>query len=144
MINFEPIISFAGNANKAIELYEKAFGAVVKEKILFSQANPKDYVASDDEKDLVYYGLFKIGKQAISFGDNSEAAKNPVPVTGNMLAMDLLVHFDTDEELKKAYEILSEGANITAPLMSQTYCSLTCALIDKFGMRWQFMSGYKG
>jgi len=145
MPKVEPILGFAGDADKAIELYTKAFDAKVKTKILFSQANPKDYKSSDNEKDLIYYAEIKIGRQTIALGDDVDAIKNGVQkVSGNSFKIDLLVHFDSDEELKTAYEVLSEGATITAPLCSQTYCSLTCALIDKFGGRWQLMSGYKG
>jgi len=145
MAKVEPIISFAGQASEAIELYVKAFGAVVKEKILFSEANPKDVQCNEENSNLVYYSAIKIGRQTISLGDNADAVRDGVvKTTGNSYLIDLLVHFDTDEELKTAYEILSEGGTVTSPLVSQTYCSLTCALIDKFGGRWQLMSGYKG
>jgi len=145
MAKVEPILGFAGVANQAMDLYVKAFGAKIKTKILFSQANPKDYQYADGEKDLVYYAEIKIGRQTIALGDNVDAVKNGIiPVTGNSFAIDLLVHFDSDEELKAAYELLSDGGIVTTPLCSQTYCSLTCALVDKFGGRWQLMSGYKG
>ena len=145
MAKVEPILGFVGQANQAIELYEKAFGAKVKTKILFSQANPKDYQCTEDEKDLVYYAEIKIGRQTIALGDDADAVKNGVvQMSGNSFRIDLLVHFDSDEELKAAYELLSDGGTVTSPLVSQTYCSLTCALIDKFGGRWQLMSGYKG
>lgn len=145
MVTIEPIISFAGQANEAIELYVKAFGAVVKEKLLFSDANPEDWQTTAAEKDLIYYAQIKIGNQVISLGDNADAVKQGITKTsGNAWLMDLLVQFDTDDALQNAYNALSEGATITAPLTSQTYCSLTCALIDKFGGRWQLMSGYKG
>jgi len=145
MIKVGPMLSFAGQANQAIDLYAKAFGAKVKEKILFSDANPKDWQCNDEEKDLVYYSEIKIGRQTIMMGDNVDAVKNGVVAnSGNSFSIDLLVEFDSDDELKTAYDILSEEATITAPLTSQTYCSLTCALIDKFGGRWQLMSGYKG
>jgi len=145
MAKVEPILGFAGVANQAMDLYEKAFGAKVKTKILFSQANPKDWQCTDGEKDLVYYAEIKIGRQTIALGDNADAVKSGVvEVSGNSFSIDLLVHFDSDDELKAAYDLLAEGGTVTAPLMSQTYCSLTCALIDKFGGRWQLMSGYKG
>ena len=57
-------------------------------------------------------------------------------VSGKACLIDLLVHFDSDEELKTAYDILSEGATITAPLYSQTYCSLTVGgrmILPEFG-----------
>jgi len=145
MTKVEPILGFAGNASQAMDLYVKAFGAKIKTKILFSQANPKDYQATDDEKDLIYYAEIKIGRQTIALGDDADAVKNGVvEVTGNSFRIDLLVHLDSDEELKTAYEVLADGGTVTTPLTSQTYCSLTCALVDKFGGRWQLMSGYKG
>ena len=145
MIRIEPIMAFSGQANQAIELYTKAFGGHVKEKLLFSDANPKDWQCTPEEKDLVYYAEIVIGGQSISIGDNADAVKNGVTKnSGNSFAIDLLVHFDSDQELKVAYELLSQGGTVTVPLTSQTYCSLTCALVDKFGGRWQLMSGYEG
>ena len=145
MPKVEPILIFAGQANDAIELYVKAFGAVVKSKYLASDANPKDWQAKEEEKDLVYHSEIKIGRQTIMIADNSDAVGvGKQAMSGNSFMIDLLVQFDSDEELKAAYEILSDGATITSPMCSQTYCSLTCALIDKFGGRWQLMSGYKG
>jgi len=145
MIKVEPILSFPGQANQAIDLYVKAFGAKLKAKILYSEANPKDWQCKEEEKDLVYYSEMRIGKQTIMLGDDCEAIKECGSVdSSNSFKIDLLVQFDSDDELKTAYDILSEGATITAPLISQTYCSLTCSLIDKFGGRWQLMSGYKG
>jgi len=145
MAKVEPILGFAGMASQAMDLYIAAFGAKVKVKILFSQANPKDHECTEDEKDLIYYAEIAIGKQTIALGDDADAVRSGVvPNTGNAFRMDLLVHFDTDEQLKTAYALLSEGGTVTTPLCSQTYCSLTCALVDKYGGRWQLMSGYKG
>jgi len=140
-----PIMGFSGQASQAMDLYTKAFGARIKTKILFSDANPKDWQCTDDEKDLVYYAEIAIGGQTISLGDNADAVKDGIQkVSGNSFAIDLLVHFDSDEELKTAYELLSDGGTTTVAPCSQTYCSLTCAVIDKFGGRWQLMSGYLG
>jgi len=145
MTKVEPILGFAGNASQAMDLYVKAFDAKVKTKITFAQANPKDHQCADDEKDLIYYAEIKIGRQTVALGDNADAVRNGVvEASGNSFAIDLLVHFDSDEELKAAYDVLADGGTVTSPLVSQTYCTLTCALIDKFGGRWQLMSGYKG
>ena len=141
----EPILIFAGQANQAISLYEKAFGAKLKEKILFSEANLEDWQCKEEEKDLVYHAQIKIGKQVLMIADDCEAAANGnVETSAKPFFIELVVQFDSDNELKAAYDVLSNGGTITAPLCSQTYCSLTCALVDKFGGRWQLMSGYNG
>ena len=145
MLKVEPILIFTGQASEAIDLYVKAFGATVKEKILGSDANPKDWQVREEDKDLVYHSQIKIGRQVIMLADDADAVRDGVVKTsGNSFHIELLVQFKTDDELKAAYEILTEGGTVTSPLVSQTYCSLTCALIDKFGGRWQLMSGYKG
>jgi len=137
---------FAGQTAQAMTLYEKAFGARVKERLTYSDMNPADAITEvkDEHKDFIGYSELVIGGQVIPLYDDSNAAENSTAVSGNVCLTDLLVHFDSDDELKEAYDILSEGATIIAPLYTQTYCSLTCALIDKFGGRWQLMSGNKG
>ena len=141
-----PFLNFAGQAAQAIALYEKAFGAKIIQKLTYADMNPADAVSEikDEHKEMIGYSEIEIKGQIISLYDDSNAADNPTAVSGNACLIDLLVHFDTDEELKTAYDILTESATIIAPIYKQTYCSLTCALIDRFGGRWQLMSGYKG
>jgi len=143
MLKVEPILIFAGQASQAIKMYEKAFGAELKEKMLYSDANPKDYQCRDEEKDLVFHAQIKIGKQIIMLADDYEASLSG-EAGGKGFLIDLVVQFDSDDQLKAAYEVLAEGATITAPICSTTYCSCCASLIDKFGGRWQLMSGYKG
>ncbi len=140
-----PFLNFAGQAAQAMTLYEKAFGAKVIQKLTYADMNPADAVSEvkDGHKEMIGYSEIEIRGEIISLYDDSNAAEKRTEVSGNACLIDLLVYFDSDEELKAAYDILSDGATITAPLYSQTYCSLTCALIDKFGGRWQLMSGYK-
>lgn len=144
MPKIEPILIYAGQASQAIELYQKAFNAEVKVKMKYSDANPKDfqYKYEDEHRDFIYHAQLKIGKQVIMLCDDCRMDADAQGKTPFMI--DLVVLFKTDDELKTAYEALSEGATITEPLQSQTYCSLTCALVDKFGGRWQLMSGYGG
>jgi|GEM_PF-131232 len=141
-----PIMCYSGQANQAMELYVKAFGAKVLEKLTYADMHPADLgeKLKGEHRDYIAYSEILIGNQTLSLGDDSDAAENRKEVSGNSYLVDLLVHFDSDKELKAAYELLSDGGTITVPLMSQTYCSLTCALIDKFGGRWQLMSGYEG
>jgi len=137
----EPILIFAGQAGEAIELYKKAFGAQVKVHMLYSDADPKDLQYKDEYKDFVYHAQLKIGNQIIMIADDCDVRAGGGNQSNSFL-IDLVVQFDCDDELRAAYELLSDGGTVTEPLVSQTYCSLACALIDKFGGRWQLMSGY--
>lgn len=146
MLKVTPIMIFTGQAGQAIDLYEKAFGAKVKHVTLFSEMHSDDWQCSEEEKDMIAHSEIKIGNHIIMLADDatklSDVANHDKPAKSFLI--DLLVNFDTDEELKAAYEVISEGATITDPLSSTTYCSLCVSLIDKFGGRWQLMSGYGG
>lgn len=141
-----PMMLYAGQANEAIDLYVKAFGAVVLEKLTYADMNSADMESEvkGEHKGLIGYSEVLVGEQIISLCDDSDAFDKRTEMSGNAYLVDLLVHFDSDEELKAAYDLLTDGGTVTAPLVSQTYCTLTCALSDKFGGRWQLMSGYKG
>jgi PhnB protein len=146
MSKIVPFLNFAGQAAQAMALYEKAFGAKVITKLTYADMNPADAISEvkEEHKDFIGYSEIEIRGEIISLYDDSNAADNPTPISGNSCVMALLVHFDTNEELKTTYDILSEDATIITPLFTQTYCSLAADLIDKFGGRWSLMSGYKG
>jgi len=147
MTKVSPILIYKGNASQALKLYEEAFGAEVKVKMLYSDADPKDFKHyKAEEKDFIYHSQIMIGNQIIMLADDSadELSNDAQGKSDKTFLIDLVVEFDSDDELKAAYEKLSEGATITEPLHSPTFCSLCVALIDKFGGRWQLMSGYEG
>ena len=146
MLKVTPIMIFTGQANQAIKLYEKAFGAEVKVKLLFSDMHSDDWQCSDEEKDMVAHSEIKIGGHIVMLADDATNLSDTVvqKKPAKSFSIDLLVNFDSDNELKAAYEVLSDGATVTDPLCSTTYCSLCVTLIDKYGGRWQLMSGYAG
>jgi len=137
-------LGFAGQAGRAIELYKKALNARVITKLHYSDADPKDFVCTNEaQKDYVYYGEMVIGNQLISFGDNPEGFFDN-EVSKKASAVSLLVEFDTLEELNAAYELMAEGATILTPMTSTTYCTGYVVLVDMFGIHWSLMSGYAG
>ena len=144
MLKFTPSFTFdKGQCGQAIELYTKAFGVEVTVKMLYSDADPKDFQCKDEEKDLIFHCQIKIGEQVLILGDDSgKMLDENAQDKSSRLA--LLIQFNTDDELKAAYEVLSDGANILSPLSSTTYFSSCATLIDKFGMRWELMCGYTG
>ena len=138
MIQVMPNLHFKGNCKQAIELYKKAFGAEVKTLLSYSDANPEDFVMDDEsQKNLVYHSEIIIGNHRLMLNDTTEDDDNFQ--TGNSLS--LLVHFDSVDELKMAYAILADGAEIISPMESQTYCACFASLADKYGMQWELMAG---
>ena len=135
MLKVTPNFHFRGHARQAIELYKLAFEADVKVLFCNSDANPEDCEGEvENQDDLVYHAEIYIGGQRITLTD---APDSPSP---NTHPLSLLITFETAEDVKKAYEIMSEGATIIYPMQSTSYSSCFVSLVDKFGMRWELMT----
>ena len=55
-------------------------------------------------------------------------------------ALSLTVTFDTESEVKQAYEVLREDSETIYQMQSTTYSSCMVVFIDKFGFRWGLMT----
>lgn len=129
-----PNLHFGGTCLKAIHLYEKAFGAKVLQLLTNGDADPRDYTAKAEEKELVYHGEIEIGDTRILLSDT------PDDGLLNGQSASLTIIFETAGEVKAAYGVLSKGARILSPLQSTTYSSCFVSLIDRFGIRWELMT----
>ena len=133
MLKVTPNFHFRGHAKKAIELYKQAFDAEVKILITNSDATSSDY-KTVNPNEIVYHAEIYIGAQRITLTDDPDA---PEP---NTHPMSLLITFETANDVKKAYEIMSKGATIIYPMQSTDYSSCFVSLVDKYGMRWELMT----
>lgn len=143
LLKMTPGLGFKGQCSHAIELYQKAFGAKLLTKIKYSDANPKDLTYPEAEKDFVFYSEMVIGNHLISLGDDS-GGKLCESTHGKASAISLLIEFESLDELNAAYKIMADGATIVTPMGSSTYCTGYVSLVDKYGIHWDFMSGYAG
>ena len=141
MIYFEPSIAFKRDCNDALEMYKKAFDAKIIEKIRWSDGME---TCATEDKDLIYYSQIKIGKQKINMADDSNSVLASEKTYSYSQGINLLMHFDSDTDLKKAFDILSDGAEIKVPIESGKWWTSYAVLVDKFGIMWEFMAGYKG
>ena len=101
MLKITPIFTFNGQTSQAIELYEKAFGAEVKVKILYSDAKPEDFKCKDEEKDFIFHSQIKIGDQILILADDSGAIlkDGTQGALGKSSLQNLLIDFESDDEL---------------------------------------------
>lgn len=129
-----PNFHMNGQCKNAIKLYEQAFGATVHTLLCNSDANPADHQTTTDEADFVYHAVISIGGQRIMMTDDL----SDFPPKGNTLS--LLLTFDTPDQVKAAYALLSEGCTLITPMTSTTYCACFVSLIDRYGVRWELMT----
>lgn len=106
--------------DEAVELYVRAFGAEV------------DAVYRERETGMVEHAEIRAFGQVISFSENMLSGSVP----GN--TRQFCFHFGEggEEDLKRAYAALSEGASIDLPLGSCDWSPLIFGLTDRFGVNW--------
>jgi len=136
-----PNLLFNGQCAKALELYKQAFGATVKEKILFCEANPEDFqYKNENEKDFIYYVELMIGNYMVMMSDGAGGMLGGTDGTRRAITS-LCVSFDSEDKAMAAYQILSDGAEILMPVSSNSFCTFYATLTDKFGITWDLYFG---
>jgi len=106
------------DCDEAIELYKKAFGATVG-------------AIYRDSEDKVMHAEVKAFGQCIAFMERDTES-----IVGN--TMQLSFESDNEEIIKKAYDVLKDGAKIELPLGACEWSSCIFSLIDRFGVNWLF------
>ena len=110
---------YVKGSDMAVEFYQKAFDA----ELVCNHQNEDGTVA---HAELDIYGqIFAI----------CQTRENDVN-TGN--TMQFCLHFGEGKEgiVRKAYDVLKDGAKITYPLSPCDWSPLMVGLVDKFGVNW--------
>lgn len=130
-----PTLHFYGQCEEAIGLYQKAFGLQMNYLLYYADADPQDWNFSltSEQRNYVYHAEAFIGKQRIMLADEigTEAPGNTTLLT---------ITFETDDQVKQAYETLKASGSIIQPLRTTTYSSSMASVVDRFGFRWGLMT----
>ncbi|MDD4422594.1 MAG: VOC family protein [Eubacteriales bacterium] len=103
--------------DEAIELYKKAFDATV------------NAIYRNSENTAILHAEIDVFGQCLAFMDTDNES-----ITGN--TMEISFEECNEEIMKKAYEVLKDGAKIEIPLGPYDWTSCLFALTDKFGVNW--------
>ncbi len=112
---------YVKDSNKAVELYIKAFDAVLGYN-----------VQSDDG---TYYHC-EIDIEGNILAVSEASMSNTSMVKGNNMQFCLHYNEGEEEKIKRAYNILKEDSIVTMPLGPCDFSHLCTDLTDKFGVRW--------
>lgn len=111
-------------SDKAVPMYKKAFGA----KLISSYLN-------DDG--TYYHSELDIEGEILSVAERDVSSEdNQKTVTGNTMQFCFEYGEGGEEKIRKAYEVIKEGAQINTSLGPCEYSPLLVDLTDKFGVRW--------
>ena len=127
-----PYINLTGNAEEAMNFYRDIFGGKT-EIMRWSEMppNPKMPV-SDEWKNKVMHGSLTIRENVMIYLSDSWVDEEK-PINNNIV---IHVEFDSEDELRKAFDALSAGGEVNMPVDRMFWGAVYGDLVDKFGTRW--------
>ncbi|AXI10077.1 hypothetical protein CUC15_14565 [Oceanobacillus zhaokaii] len=127
-------LTFNGNCREAVLFYAEVFGTE-KPKIMTFGDQPSDpeYPLPEGTEDLVMHTRLNIDGSNVMFSDNFPGMPF---VEGNNIT--LAVINKNEDEIRAAYEKLSEGGEVGLELQETSWSKLYGQVTDKFGIGWQF------
>ena len=122
-----PYISFADNAQQAMEFYQRVFGGTLTLNT-FGESGAKD----TPDADKIMHGMLETDSGYTLMGADTPTGMEHNP--GNNIAVSL--SGDDAEELRGYWEKLSDGGSVTMPLEKQMWGDEFGQCADKFGINW--------
>jgi PhnB protein len=120
-----------GNAEEAINFYKAVFGGTT-EIMRWKEMPPNpDMPLNDDWQDKIMHCTYNIDKNVTIYLSDSLVEEKPVNNT-----LTLHVVFDSEKELRKAFEALSIGGRVDMPVDNTFWGSVYGRLVDKSGIGW--------
>ncbi len=127
-----PYISFAGNAQQAMEFYKKVFGGSLALNTF------GEFGAADGpEANQIMHGMLETDSGFTLMGADTPPGMEHNP--GNNMAVSL--SGEDADELRSYWEKISEGGTVTVPLDKQMWGDEFGMCEDRFGIAWMVNIG---
>ena len=126
-MRLNPYLHFSNNAAEALEFYKGVLGG----DVVISRF--KEYGTEGADGDLVMHGQLETDA-----GFTIMAADTPSFMSGRANESNITVSLSGDDSdtLRRYWQGLSEGANVTTPLEKQMWGDEFGQLTDKYGVGW--------
>jgi PhnB protein len=126
-----PYLFFNGKCEEAINFYKQALGGEILQ--LSKMGDAPGMEVPEHQKNLVMHAALKFGDNELLMSDQFD---NPTDHSSS--AVTLSLHPNTVEEEQAVFSKLSEGGNITQPIVETFWGARFGMLVDKFGIHWMF------
>ncbi len=124
-------LMFNRNCGEALKTYEEAFAGKILEMQRYRDMPPNpDFPIMEEDKDLVLHACLELDGEMIMCADSTRVSSGD----------NMYITITTADEVyvKKAWNILSEGAEIYMELTPSFFAVLHGSLRDKYGVNWMF------
>ena len=126
-MRLNPYLQFSDNAAEALDFYQSVLGG----EVVVSRF--KEYGTEGADGDLVMHGQLETDA-----GFTIMAADTPSFMSGRANESNITVSLSGDDSdtLRRYWQGLSDGANVTTPLEKQMWGDEFGQLTDKYGVGW--------
>jgi uncharacterized glyoxalase superfamily protein PhnB len=115
---------YVKNSVEAVKFYMDAFGMTL------------GYHAYYDDGTFLHAELEKKGVSIFAVSENEDEAIARAMLAAKQPTMSCGINFETDDELKHAYESLCAGGHILREIGPLPWSPLSADVVDKFGVCW--------
>lgn len=129
-ITMNPYLNFDGTAGKALELYERVFGAKAE---ISRYGDPEGAQIPAEHKDRVMHARILVGGAPLMVSDTPPG--HP-PARGSNVHVCL--QLNDIAEARAKFEALSQGGQVTMPLQDTFWGATFGMLVDAYGIPWMF------
>jgi PhnB protein len=134
MTKLHSYLNFAGNAKEAFDFYKSVFGGEFSSVVQFKDLPVEGVTIPKEDEDKIMHIALPIGEDNILMASDVLESLGQRLVQGNNVYVS--VHPDSREEAARAFNALSEGAEIEMPIADQAWGDYFGSLKDRFGVMW--------
>jgi PhnB protein len=129
MSKIRAYLGFNGQCQEAMTFYHSVLGGTLEVQLV--KDSPTAAQMPPQMQDKVIHAALTAPDFILMASDMSGAQQSSERVS-------LMVECSSDEEIKRFFQGLSDGANVTQPLMESFWGSTFGHLTDKYGINWMF------
>ncbi len=136
MTTINVYLNFNGNCEEAFNFYRSVFGGEFPYVGRFKEMPPQEGqppIAPGDAEKIMHISL-PISKETVLMGSDSIGEWASNYQAGNNFSIS--VSTDVKEDADRLFEGLSEGGNITMPIVDTFWGDYFGMITDKFGIHW--------
>lgn len=126
-----PYLSFNGKCREAMTFYKECFGGELT--LMTVKDTPIAQQCPTGMQDHIMHAMLSQGDFVIMGTDMTGPAGH---IAGTDMSLSL--NFDSEQEINRCYNFLSEGGQVLDTLKESFWGSLFGVVLDKFGKVWMF------
>lgn len=126
-------VNFPGTCKDALQFYETHLGSKIVMMSTFDQVPDQQNIPPGIERSGVLHARIELGGTILMASDGPKERVQP------MRSAYLSLSLDSDAEVERIYNALSDGGEVFMPMAETFFASRFAQFRDKFGINWMLI-----